>query len=41
MSRQTWLDRTIAAARDAEVTMPWVKKPLSDNPGTVSKAAKA
>lgn len=27
MSRQTWMDRTIEAARDADVRLPWSRKP--------------
>ncbi|CTQ48631.1 hypothetical protein [Jannaschia donghaensis] len=26
MSRQTWMDRTIEAARDADVQMPWTRR---------------
>lgn len=28
MSRRIWLDRTIEAAREAQVTMPWARPPL-------------
>ena len=27
MSRHIWLDRTIEAARESEVTMPWSRSP--------------
>ncbi|MGB3689965.1 MAG: hypothetical protein WBA02_11775 [Jannaschia helgolandensis] len=27
MSRQTWMDRTIEAARIADVRLPWSRKP--------------
>ena len=30
MSRQIWLDRTIDAARDAIVRLPWDRRPASE-----------
>lgn len=27
MSRQTWMDSTIEAAREADIRLPWSRKP--------------
>ncbi len=35
MSRRIWMDRTIEAAREAEVTMPWSRTP---SPGPAEQA---
>ena len=28
MARQTWMDRTIEATREAEIVMPWFRRPV-------------
>lgn len=40
MSHHVWMDRTIAAAREAEVTMPWSRRP-ADKPTPPGEAPAA
>ncbi|WP_280652844.1 hypothetical protein [Jannaschia formosa] len=40
MSRKTWMDRTIEAARTETVRLPWARTP-KDRPAPVKATAKA
>ncbi|WP_179380210.1 hypothetical protein [Jannaschia marina] len=39
MSRQTWMDRTIEAARDSDIRMPWARRPAPVAPAEEAPAA--
>ena len=42
MARQTWMDRTIEATREAEIVMPWFRRPsqahIPEQPGEPASA---
>lgn len=41
MSRKTWMDRTLETAREADVRMPWSRRPVAEETPVQTPAARA